>query len=57
MTDKRSKLDKATDILAKIIKQQIDTLPQRLRQRNANNCTTWLRTLSHRGERNQLCPV
>jgi hypothetical protein len=27
MTDKRSKLDKATDILAKIIKQQIDTLP------------------------------
>jgi hypothetical protein len=27
MTDKRSKLDKATDILANIIKQQIDTLP------------------------------
>jgi hypothetical protein len=27
MTDERSKLDKAKDILAKIIKQQIDTLP------------------------------
>jgi len=27
MNDKRSKLGKATDILAKIIKHQIDTLP------------------------------
>jgi hypothetical protein len=57
MANRKSKLDKATDIVTKIIQKQINTLPSAAATAKRKRLHTLAAKLSDRVKRNQRCPV